>query len=108
MTDVISLDNDVRTYIQSHEEIRNHGVHEVMRRAHVLCFLHDSTFRSAAAPITAKTATGEVYFPGVPFPEARGKDVLSASPGTQIHTYLRQFFPYATDTDATVIVGWNE
>jgi hypothetical protein len=68
---VILLDDDVRKHIQSHEEIRNHGVHEVMRRTHVLCFLHDSTFRSAAAPIRAETAAGEVYFPGVPFPEAK-------------------------------------
>jgi hypothetical protein len=25
-----------------------------------------------------------------------------------MHLYLRKFFPYATDTDATVIVWWNE
>lgn len=107
VTDVILLDQETIQSIRSHETIRNHGVHEVLRRSHVLCLLHDSAFRSPAGPITAHTASGEVYFPGVAFPEALGKDVISASPSTEIHTYLRQFFPYATDTDATVLVGWN-
>ncbi|MDD2694286.1 MAG: hypothetical protein PHY14_05230 [Candidatus Gracilibacteria bacterium] len=108
ITEVIELDATTREYIQGHEEIRNHGVHEVLRRNRVLCFVHDSEFRSASADITAKTNSGEVYFPGVPFPEVHGKDVISASPGSQVHTYLRNYFPYATDTDATVLVGWNE
>jgi hypothetical protein len=101
---VIPLDHETLVYMHDHEELRNHGVHETLRRAHVICFLHDSSFRSATGPITAKTASGEVYFPGVPFPEVHGKDVISASPGTSMHLYLRKFFPYATDTDATVIV----
>ena len=106
--DVIELDTITRESIRWSEEIRNHGVHEVLRRWHVLCFLHDTTFRSVPWPITAKTLSGEVYFPGVPFSEAHGKDVVSASPWQRVHQYLRSFFPYATDTDATVLVGWNE
>lgn len=108
ITEVIPLDHDARKYIAAHEEIRNHGVHEVLRRKHVLCFLHDSGFRTASGPLTQKTATGEVYFPGVPFPEATGNDVISASPSSTIHAYLLLFFPYATESEATVLVGWND
>ncbi len=108
IVDVIVLDTRTREYIRWAEEIRNHGVHELLKRRQVLCFLHNTTFRSASGPITAKTASGEVYFPGVPFPEAHGKDVISASPGHTVHQFLRSYFPYATDTDATVLVGWNE
>ena len=108
VTEVVILSPDARAYIASNEEIRNHGVYEVLRRKHILCFLHDIEFRSAAGPLTQKTATGEVYFPGVPFPEVEGKDVISASPGSAVHAYLLQFFPYATESEATVLVGWNE
>ena len=106
--DVIELDTLTRESIRWSEEIKNHGVHEVLRRTHILAFLHDSTFRTAAWPMTTKTISGEVYFPWVPFPEVHGKDVISASPGVKVHQYLRTFFPYATDRDATVLVGWNE
>jgi hypothetical protein len=108
ITSVIELEPRVRTALGKHEEIRNHGVHEVLRRKHVLCFLHNATFRMPSGPITATTASGEVYFPGVPFPEVQGKDVISASPGPEAHRFLSQFFPYIETNDATVLVGWNE
>ncbi len=108
ITDVIELDAVLRKKIEGKEEIRNHWVHEVLRRKHVLCFLHDSVFRDPVWSIVSTTSSGEIYFPGVPFPEVHGKDVLSASPWTDLHEYLRKYFPYSTDTDATVLVGWNE
>lgn len=105
--EVVEIADETRKALQWIEEIRNHGVHESLRRKHLICLTHDSTFRAPSAPITATTQSGEVYFPGVPFPEVTGKDVISASPGTRAHAYLRQFFPYATDHDATILVGWN-
>jgi hypothetical protein len=102
--EVLSLDSATRSLIATHEELRNHGVHEVLRRTHILCLLHDATFRPPAGPITATNHAGEVYFPGVPFPEVVGSDRISASPGHAVHTLLRKFFPYATETDATVLV----
>lgn len=108
VTEVILLSPEACSDIASHEEIRNHGVHEVLRRKHIICFLHNNEFRSASGPLTQKTVTGEVYFPGVPFGEVEGKDVISASPGSAVHAYLLQFFPYATESEATVLVGWNE
>lgn len=108
VTAVVPLDDDTRTYISWHEEMRNHGIHEVLRRRHVLCFLHNQLFRSAAGPITAKNAHNEVYFPGVVFPEIQWNNVISGSPSSHIHTYLTQFFPYTDPTDATVLVGWDD
>ncbi len=106
--EVVELEDETRKIIQWIEEIRNHGVHESLRRKYLLCLLHDSTFRSPSAPITATTQSGEVYFPGVPFPEVKGQDVISSSPGDTAHAYLRKFFPYATDHDATILIGWND
>lgn len=107
VTAVVELDRIARDWIRDHEETRNHGVLEVVRRTHVVAFLHNSVFRDATTDITAKTASGEVYFPGVPFPEVVGNNVISGSPSMKIHTELSKLFPYADPLDATVLVGWD-
>jgi hypothetical protein len=61
--EVIDLTSTVRQYIAEHEEIRNHGVHEVLRCQHVICLLHNHDFRAASAPIALQNKRGEDYFP---------------------------------------------
>lgn len=63
VTDVIELSEEAQKYIQSHEEVRNSGIKEVLSRDHIIVFLHDHHFRVAAAPIVEKNASNEIYFP---------------------------------------------
>jgi hypothetical protein len=60
---VVELESSARIYIRQYEEIKNHGVHEVLRRKHVLCFIHNSDFRIPAGPLTLTNQAGEIYFP---------------------------------------------
>jgi hypothetical protein len=101
------LTEDVRQYISDHEEMKNHGVHEVLRRDHVICVVHNSSFRPPVSSLVRKNASGEVFFPGVPFPEVEGENVISGSPSRSIHTYLTPFFPYIDENDATILIGWD-
>jgi hypothetical protein len=108
VTAVIEIDSLVRTWIRDHEESRNHGVHEVLRRKHILAFLHNSEFRTPVSPIVMTNASGEVYFPGVAFPEITGTNVISGSPSLAIHTELVKIFPDTDDLDATILIGWDD
>jgi hypothetical protein len=105
--DAIELGKDVREYIWDHEEMKNHGIHEVLRRENVICVLHNASFRPAASSLVRKNASDEVFFPGIPFPEVEGKNVISGSPSNSIHTYLTPFFPYIDENDATILIGWD-
>lgn len=108
ISDIIELSNDARKYIGDHEEARNHGVYDVLKRKYILCFIHDNSFREPAWQIVLKNSHWESYFPSIPFPEVDGNDIVSASPSESIHEYLLRFFPYANIDDATVLIGWNE
>lgn len=104
IVDALEVSQDLRLYIQEHEESRNHGVHEALRRRFLIVVLHDSLFREPAGPIIAKNAKGEVYFPGVPFPEVSGKSVISGSPSGEIHAHMTPLFPYASEDMASILV----
>lgn len=74
---IIEGNSTIRSYIQEHEELRNHGVHEALRRKHILILLHNHEFRDPPTPLVSKNSRGEVFFPGVDFPEIKQKDVIS-------------------------------
>lgn len=107
VTEVVELSHEAKAYIRAHEEIRNSWVMEVISRDCVLVFLHNEHFREAAGNLVEKNAKNEVFFPSLPFPEIRGKRVVSASPSESIHEYLLKFFPYSEKLDASVLVGWD-
>lgn len=108
ISETIELSDDAKKYLLNHEETRNHGVYDVLKRQHILCFIHDSSFRDPVWQIVVKNNAWESYFPSIPFPEIEWKDVVSASPWKKTHNYLLQFFPYANEDSATVLVAWNE
>jgi hypothetical protein len=108
VTAVIEIDSLVRTWTRDHEESRNHGIHEVLRRKHILALLHNSDFRSPTSPIAMKNANGEVYFPWVAFPEITGTNVISGSPSLAVHTELVKIFPDTDEFDATILIGWDD
>jgi hypothetical protein len=107
VTDVIELSSHSREYIRTHEESRNHGVMEVLSREHVVCFLHNSDFRKPESSLVHKDNSWEIIFPPVSFSEISGVSVVSGSPSEAVHMYLLKYFPYASEGDASILVGWD-
>ncbi len=108
ITDVVELDSRARLWIQNHEESHNHWIYEVLRRKYVLSFLHNDLFRDATTEITKQNASGQIFFPWVPFPEVQGNNVISWSPSIKIHKELAKLFHNGWASDATVLVGWDD
>ncbi len=104
--EVVLLNDADRKYIFEHEEERNHGVYECLRRKVLFCATHDSTFRSADAPIVLKLWT-KVIFPAVSFHEIEQPSTVSSSPGPEIHTYLSKKFSQLDTYDATLLIGFD-
>jgi len=89
--EVIELTDTDRRYIFEHEEDRNHGVYECLRRQVLFAATHDATFREPDEAIVMK-AGEKVVFPVINFHEIKRKKVSSSSPGWEIHKYLAQKF----------------
>ncbi|HRI36248.1 MAG TPA: hypothetical protein PK765_04185 [bacterium] len=104
--EVALLSDSDRRSIFEHEEDRNHGVHECLRRDVVFVATHDATFRNADAPIVL-TLGSKTIFPPVSFHEIREKNTVSSSPGIDVHTYLSKKFPHMHEYDATLLIGFN-
>ncbi len=77
--EVIPLTDADRRYIFEHEEDRNHGVYESLRRQALFAVTHDSTFREPDEAIVLK-AGEKVVFPVIDFHEIERKKVSSSSP----------------------------
>jgi hypothetical protein len=108
IVDAIELSHDSRKYIHLHEEKRNSGITETLKRDCIVCFIHNSDFRDPVESLVRKDHLWVIEFPGIPFPEIVWVWVISSSPSAPIHDYLLQFFPYANPGDATVLVGWDK
>lgn len=85
--EVVELSDADRRYIFEHEQERNHGVFECLRRQVLFAATHDSTFRDPDEAIVMQTGE-RVIFPVVEFHEIKRKKVSSSSPGEEIHEYL--------------------
>ena len=100
------LTNEDKKFIFEHEEDRNHGVYECIKRQVTLVFTHDAKFRNADAPIVLKL-WNKVIFPPVSFHEIKEKNVVSSSPWMEVHNYLSKKFKNLWEYDATVLVGFD-
>ncbi len=87
MKEVVELTDADRRYIFEHEEERNHGVYECLRRQVLFAVTHDSTLRQPDEAIVMQ-AGEKVVFPVIDFYEIQRKKVSSSSPGLKIHEYL--------------------
>jgi hypothetical protein len=67
---------------------------------------HDSSFRSADAPIVLKLWS-KVIFPAVSFHEIKEKNTVSSSPWIEVHKYLSNKFKNLAPDDATLIIGFD-
>jgi len=104
--EVVELNDTDRRYIFEHEEDRNHGVYECLRRQVVFAATHDSTFREPDEAIVMK-AWEKVVFPVIEFHEIKRSKVSSSSPGLKIHEYLTPKFQKLGDYDATLIIWFD-
>jgi hypothetical protein len=102
----VELNQADRECIRKSEEKNNLGVFEALSREHVIAFTHDSGFRTPVKPIVVKK-NGKIFFPGVPFPEIKAKNVVSSSPGYRVDAFLRQKMK-AKSGDATLIIGFDK
>jgi len=104
--EVVLLSDNDRKYLFENEEDRNHWVFETIRKEIVFCFIHDSSFRNADAPIVLKLWT-KVIFPAVSFHEITRSSTVSSSPWIETHKYLSKKFEKISENDATVLVGFD-
>lgn len=77
--EVVLLDGKDRRFIFEHEEEKNHGVYECLRRQVLFAATHDSTLRDPDEAIVMKSGE-KVIFPVVEFHEIKRKKVSSSSP----------------------------
>lgn len=104
--EVVLLDDKDRRYIFEHEEDRNHGVYESLRKEILFAVTHDSTLREPDNTIVMK-AGDKVIFPTVDFHEIKRPAVISSSPGIDIHHYLIPKFEKLWEFDATLIIWFD-
>lgn len=104
--EVVQITDWDRRYIFEHEEDRNHGVYECLRRQVVFAATHDSIFREPDEAIVMK-AWKKVVFPVIEFHEIKRKKVSSSSPGLKIHQYLEDKFENLWDYDATLLIWFD-
>lgn len=104
--EVVVLDGSDRRYIFEHEEERNHGVFECLRRKVLFAATHDSLLRDPDEAIVMQSWE-KVVFPVVDFHEIQRKKVSSSSPGLQVHQYLEPKFKDFDAYDATLLIWFD-
>lgn len=104
--EVVELSDADRRYIFGHEEDRNHGVYECLRRQVLFAATHDSTLREPDEAIVMK-AGEKVVFPVVEFHEIKRKKVSSSSPWLDVHHYLEPKFENFGEYDATLLIWFD-
>ena len=105
--DVYRLIKKDRDYIKTHEEIRNLGTFECLKRDYIFLVTHDSSFKDPEEPIV-RIVKESIVFPAVKFSDINAKNVISASPGTKIHKYLVKRFNLKLKDEATLLIGLNK
>ena len=106
VVDVKSIEGTQKNVLANLESENNIGVLECFQRKNVLVIVHDETFREPLGELSVKK-DGKVVFPGLPFPEIKGKNVISASPCKDGHDFLRREFGWENSTHATILIGFD-
>lgn len=104
--DVYRLIKKDLDYIKNHEEKRNIGVFECLKRGYVFLITHDSSFRDPEEPIV-RIIKESIVFPPVKFSDIKAKKAISASPGTKIHKYLVERFKLKITDEATLLIAFD-
>ena len=106
IVDARPIEGTQRNVLSNLENENNVGVLECLRRTHILVIVHDATFRDPHGSL-AVVKEGQLLFPGLPFPEVKGKNVISASPSKDAHDFLRREFGWEDNTHATILIGFD-
>ncbi|MBI2667431.1 hypothetical protein HYX17_01525 [Candidatus Woesearchaeota archaeon] len=107
LNNVNILGDEDKDIIRNLEEENNIGVLECIDRNHVVMVVHNSGFREPEKNMVIKE-NGIAIFPALEFPEVKAKDVVSSSPGINVHEYLRRRFNLNIDNEhATLLIGFN-
>ncbi len=99
------LSADDKKYVNEKEDENNLGVREAVKRKYCVCAVHDSNWREPTQNIV-RQEKGEIVFPPVVFPEVPAHNVVSSSPGIEIHDYLAKKIRVETD-EATLLIGFD-
>ncbi len=99
------LSADEKKHVTAHEDANNLGVLEAARRQYCVCLIHDSNWREPVQNIVKKE-NGEIVFPPVVFPEVPAHNVVSSSPGIEIHGWLSKKVRVEGD-EATLLIGFD-
>ena len=95
-----------RMAIAAAEQQHNTGVHECLKKQHVLLVSHDSSFRLPPSAVMLENNQG-IEFPPVAFPEIAA--AMSASPSEKVHHALIQNIEVALHPEeATLLIGFDE
>jgi len=81
-------------------------VYESIKRDIVFCATHDSTFRDPDERIIIKLGN-KIIFPTVGFHEIKQKNIVSSSPGIEVHKYLIKKLKNFHEDDATLLIGFD-
>ncbi len=92
-------------FVNDTESENNAGVHEAAKRMFCVCLVHDSSWREPTQTIVKKE-NGEIVFPPVVFPEVPAKNVVSSSPGLEVHEWLTKRVRVEGD-EATLLIGFD-
>ncbi len=99
------LNPEEQKYIDANEDEGNIGVHEAVKRQYCVCLVHDSSWREPTQTIVKKQ-NGGIVFPPVVFPEVPAKNVVSSSPGLEIHEWLSKKVTIEGE-EATLLIGFD-
>jgi hypothetical protein len=105
ITRIYVLDEAEKKFIAQQEDENNLGVREAVKRQFCVCAVHDSNWREPAQNIV-KQEKGEIVFPPVVFPEVPAHNVVSSSPGLNVHDYLSKKVRIEND-EATLLIGFD-
>ncbi|MFH1400357.1 MAG: hypothetical protein ABIH41_02460 [Nanoarchaeota archaeon] len=101
------LDRLDASVLYNMEDSRNMGVLECLQRDVIFVLLHDSSFREPAGRIVDEVE-GKQVFPPVPFPEVQADNVVSSSPGKDVHKFLVEKYGLPKEEEfATLLVGFD-
>ena len=106
LSNVNLLKEEDKDVILNMEDEENEGVHECLDRKFTVMVTHNSDFRNPEGVI-AKEKDGKIIFPGVPFSEVKAKNVVSSSPGKEVHKFLVKKFDLDLKDEATILIGFD-
>ena len=101
------LNEEDKDIIINLEEENNIGVIECIERNYVVVVTHNSEFREPEKDIVINHDK-KTILPALDFPEVKAKNVVSGSPGINVHNYLRKRFNLNINNEhATLLIGFN-